>query len=57
MSDDSGNELDWLPYKERPEWSDVTPVKEDDGDNPVVLIAYSPKCTYNPNRMEQKTSY
>ncbi|KOB67627.1 Farnesyltransferase/geranylgeranyltransferase type I alpha subunit [Operophtera brumata] len=40
---DSGDDAAWVPYKERPEWGDVTPVKEDDGSNPVVVIAYSEK--------------
>ncbi|XP_067626270.1 protein farnesyltransferase/geranylgeranyltransferase type-1 subunit alpha [Eurosta solidaginis] len=40
-SDDWGDE--WLPYSERIEWSDVQPIPQDDGEHPVVAIAYSPR--------------
>lgn len=53
MSDSSDDELisdndhekpSWILYKDRDEWSDVTPVSQDDGPHPVVSIAYSEKC-------------
>ncbi|KAI8981682.1 protein prenylyltransferase [Mycotypha africana] len=28
-------------YSERPEWNDVTPIRQDDGPNPLVPIAYA----------------
>jgi len=33
--------MSYIPYSEREEWKDIEPVKQDDGDNPVVPIAYS----------------
>ena len=46
MSDSgSDNESDdhcqQLEYSRRPEWSDVTPIEQDEGPNPVVRIAYT----------------
>lgn len=34
---------DWVMYKNRPEWNDVKPVPQDEGDAPVVRIAYNEK--------------
>ncbi|XP_061397065.1 protein farnesyltransferase/geranylgeranyltransferase type-1 subunit alpha-like [Musca vetustissima] len=45
MSDSSDEEWSesFLPYSQRNEWKDVTPLPQDDGENPVVAIAYSAK--------------
>jgi hypothetical protein len=34
----------YVPFSQREEWKDVTPVLQDDGPNPVCKIAYDPKC-------------
>ncbi|CAD7088671.1 unnamed protein product [Hermetia illucens] len=46
MSDNSSDEElapDWIPYRQRSDWADVTPIEQDDGENPVVVISYSEK--------------
>ncbi|XP_073822097.1 farnesyl transferase alpha [Musca autumnalis] len=45
MSDSSDDEWSesFVPYSQRSEWKDVTPLPQDDGEQPVVSIAYSVK--------------
>jgi protein farnesyltransferase/geranylgeranyltransferase type-1 subunit alpha len=45
-SEDLSSESAWIPYSDRPEWSDVQPIAQDDGPVPVVRIAYSNKCNH-----------
>ena len=32
---------DWLPYSQREDWRDVTPLQQLEGPSPVVQIAYT----------------
>jgi hypothetical protein len=35
-----------LPYKEREEWKDISPVPQDDGPSPVCAINYTNECKF-----------
>lgn len=37
-----GQDADAIPYAERPDWKDVDPVKQNDGEEPLVVINYPP---------------
>ena len=52
-SEEDGN--DYIPYSRRPEWCDITPLQQDDGPNPVVVIAYSERCKSAMTKVMQQS--
>ncbi|KAJ1674109.1 CAAX geranylgeranyltransferase alpha subunit [Spiromyces aspiralis] len=40
MSDNSSEDEAWVPYEQRDEWQDITPVAQNDGEQAVCAIAY-----------------
>jgi len=37
----------YIPLQERDQWSDLTPVEQDDGPTPLVPIMYSEECKFS----------
>lgn len=43
-ADSRGQASTYIPLQERSQWSDITPIEQDDGPNPLVPIMYSEEC-------------
>jgi len=37
----------YIPLQERDQWSDLTPIQQDDGPTPLVPIMYSEECKFS----------
>lgn len=46
MASATATATDEVSYTTSPLWSDVVPVPQDDGPNPVVSIMYQPRCMF-----------
>jgi hypothetical protein len=42
--EEEGEEYSTILKVEDYDWSDITPIKQDDGPDPVVMIAYQEEC-------------
>jgi hypothetical protein len=44
--EEEGEEYSTILKVEDYDWSDITPIKQDDGPDPVVMIAYQEECEF-----------